>query len=562
MNSGIPNLCAIYTRKSSEEGLEQSFNSLHAQREACEAYIQSQKHEGWEVLQAHYDDGGFSGGNIERPGLKKLLSDISTGKVNTVVVYKVDRLTRSLADFAKIVESFDAKGVSFVSVTQQFNTTSSMGRLTLNVLLSFAQFEREVTGERIRDKVAASKKKGMWMGGNVPLGYDLINRSLIVNPEEAEQVRTIFQEYVRLGSVYELYKWLKANGIRSKVRTATTGRKLGGAAMSRGTLYHLLSNPIYVGKTAHQGKLFPGMHAAIVEPDLWERAANRLKDNRVSRQVSHNSPSERLLQDKLFSSSSERYTPTHAAKKGRRYYYYTLQYSKGPHSAATPRRLPAVEIEQIVVSQVQSLLRDPIQMADAYSDLSVRELKLLVAAGQHLAVQLADDISHEGMGFLRTILRSVQISEDNLRTEIDLLALKTIFLGESKEADHAAQSKDLISLVSPLQIRRRGSEVRLLLSAGECNREEPSLIRAIARARDWADKVVSGEVSNLADIVRLSGLDRHYAALLLKCASLSPQFISKVLAGKQRVELTVEGMSRNAEFDWKEQNFHETEKED
>jgi site-specific DNA recombinase len=554
MNPGKPTLCAIYTRKSSEEGLEQSFNSLHAQREACEAYILSQKHEGWEVLPTQYDDGGFSGGNIERPGLKKLLADISIRKVNTVVVYKVDRLTRSLADFAKIVESFDAKGVSFVSVTQQFNTTSSMGRLTLNVLLSFAQFEREVTGERIRDKVAASKKKGMWMGGNVPLGYDLINRNLIVNPVEAEQVRTIFREYVRLGSVYELYEWLKAKGISSKVRTATTGRKLGGAAMSRGTLYHLLSNPIYMGKTAHKGTLFPGLHAAIIEPDLWEKAVNRLKNNRVSRRVSHNSPSERLLTDKLFSSSGERYTPTHAAKKGRRYFYYTLQYSKGPHSAAAPRRLPAVEIEQIVVSQVQSLLRDPIQMADAYPDLSVRELKLLVAAGQHLAVQLADHISHEGMRFLRTILRSVKISEDNLRTEIDRIALKANFLGKSKGPDHSAQSKDLICLVSPLEIRRRGSEVRLVLSAGEIIREQPSLIHAIARARDWADKIIAGELSTLSEIVHLSGLDRHYAARLMQCAALSPQIAANVLNGRQPVELTVAGMIQNLTLDWNTQS--------
>jgi site-specific DNA recombinase len=550
MNSGKPILCAIYTRKSSEEGLEQSFNSLHAQREACEAYILSQKHEGWQVLPTPYDDGGFSGGNIERPGLKKLLSDISNGKVNTVVVYKVDRLTRSLADFAKIVESFDAKGVSFVSVTQQFNTTSSMGRLTLNVLLSFAQFEREVTGERIRDKVAASKKKGMWMGGNVPLGYDLINRNLIVNREEAEQVRTIFREYVRLGSVYELYELLKTKGIRSKSRTAITGRKLGGAAMSRGTLYHLLSNPIYIGKTAHKGKLFPGLHAAITEPDLWEQAANRLKDNRVNRRVSRNTPSERMLANKLFSSSGARYTPTHAAKKGRRYFYYTLQYGKEPHSPSAPRRLPAVEIEQIVVSQVRALFGDPIRMADAYPSLSVRELKLLVAAAQHQAVQLADDISRESMRFLRIVLSSVHISEASLQIEIDRVELKTLFMGEPQEFDRAAALRDSLILACPLEIKRRGSEVRLVLSAGEINGEEPSLIRAIARARDWADKIIAGELSTLGDIVRLSGLDRHYAAHLLHCAALSPEFIGKILAGNQPIELTVATMSKNVTLDW------------
>lgn len=227
--------CAVYTRKSSEEGLDQSFNSLHAQREACEAYVLSQKHEGWEVVPVAYDDGGFSGGNMERPGLKKLLADISMGLIDTIVVYKVDRLTRSLADFAKIVESFDKKGVSFVSVTQQFNTTSSMGRLTLNVLLSFAQFEREVTGERIRDKVAASKKKGMWMGGFVPLGYDNVNHQLVVNPKEADTVRSIFLRYLNLRSVTLFQDELREQGVRSKQRTTMDGRQLGGAVLSRGT---------------------------------------------------------------------------------------------------------------------------------------------------------------------------------------------------------------------------------------------------------------------------------------------------------------------------------------
>ena len=244
--------CAVYTRKSSEEGLDQSFNSLHAQREACEAYVLSQKHEGWEVAPTEYDDGGFSGGNMDRPGLKKLLADIAARRVDTVVVYKVDRLTRSLADFAKIVEQFDGQGVSFVSVTQQFNTTSSMGRLTLNVLLSFAQFEREVTGERIRDKIAASKRKGMWMGGSVPLGYDLNNRTLTVNEAEAEQVRTIYETYLELGCVSRLRDRLEELGIRSKSRISGTGRASGNAVFSRGSLYEMLQNPLYLGEIRHK----------------------------------------------------------------------------------------------------------------------------------------------------------------------------------------------------------------------------------------------------------------------------------------------------------------------
>src|ERR1700678_4309930 len=266
-----PNRCAIYTRKSSEEGLEQSFNSLAAQREACRAFILSQKHEGWTVLKDVYDDGGISGGTMDRPALKQLLSDIQEGKVNTVVVYKVDRLTRSLTDFAKIIEIFDSNSVSFVSVTQQFNTTSSMGRLTLNVLLSFAQFEREITGERIRDKIAASKRKGIWMGGMVPLGYDCVNRELVVCGAEADTVREIFRQYVRLGCITKLKQHLEQEDARLPLRTDGTGKTIGGGLISRGHLYKILSSPIYLGRLTHKGQAHAGLHDPIVDQETWDR---------------------------------------------------------------------------------------------------------------------------------------------------------------------------------------------------------------------------------------------------------------------------------------------------
>ena len=247
--------CAIYTRKSSEEGLEQAFNSLDAQREACAAYIVSQRHEGWTALPTVYDDGGISGGTLDRPALQRLLIDIAAGKVDLVVVYKVDRLTRSLGDFAKIVDVFDAQGVSFVSITQQFNTTTSMGRLTLNMLLSFAQFEREVTGERIRDKIAASKRKGMWMGGTVPFGYDIVDRKLVINAAEADTVRLIFQRYLEVGTVLDLQAALIAEGVRGKDRSGAPGGPLG-----RGALYTLLQNRLYRGETVHKDAVYPGEH--------------------------------------------------------------------------------------------------------------------------------------------------------------------------------------------------------------------------------------------------------------------------------------------------------------
>src|SRR4030088_3268184 len=271
--------CAIYTRKSSEEGLEQEFNSLHAQREACEAFIKSQRHEGWICLPQAYDDGGLSGATLDRPALQQLLADIQAGKIDAVVTYKVDRLTRSLADFAKIVEIFDAKGVSFVSVTQQFNTTTSMGRLTLNVLLSFAQFEREVTGERIRDKIAASKKKGMWMGGVPPLGYQCRDHKLIVIPREAETVQHIFRRYAALGSVRLLQQELDGAGIRSKSWVSTAGRCWGGKPLARGALYTMLRDRIFRGEIVHKDQSYPGEHEAIIDPALWDAVQARIAEN-------------------------------------------------------------------------------------------------------------------------------------------------------------------------------------------------------------------------------------------------------------------------------------------
>ena len=302
--------CAIYTRKSSEEGLEQAFNSLDAQREACAAFVLSQKHEGWVVLPALYDDGGFSGGTMDRPALQRLLGDIRAGKVDVVVVYKIDRLTRSLFDFAKIVEAFDARGVSFVSITQQFNTTTSMGRLTLNVLLSFAQFEREVAGERIRDKIAASKKKGMWMGGLPSLGYDVQNRKLVVNEEEAGTVVHIFRRYVELRSVRVLQAELDAAGIRSKRRILADGTPFGGQKLSRGALYLMLQNRIYRGEITHKGNAYPAEHQPIVDKVLWDQVQAILAENRVDRATGADAKQPSLLAGLIFDESGERLTPS------------------------------------------------------------------------------------------------------------------------------------------------------------------------------------------------------------------------------------------------------------
>ena len=351
--------CAIYTRKSTEEGLDQHFNSLDAQREACEAYIRSQAGEGWKALSEHYDDGGFSGGNLDRPAMRKLLSDIDAGKVDVIVVYKVDRLTRSLMDFANVVERLDARGVSFVSVTQAFNTTTSMGRLTLNVLLSFAQFEREVTGERIRDKIAASKAKGMWMGGNVPLGYDLGERRLVVNEVEAEQVRHIFSRYLELRSGVKLVRELRAAGIVSKCWTSKSGHKRGGQPFACGPLYYLLQNRIYVGEVCHREQRHAGEHDAIVGSKLFEAVQLAIAENRQTRKERPTRSTECMLAG-LVCDSRGKALPTSFSygRAGRLYRYYVIG-SLDPSRTSTdkPQRIPAGPLERLVQHSVGQLFQ-------------------------------------------------------------------------------------------------------------------------------------------------------------------------------------------------------------
>lgn len=348
--------CAVYTRVSTDAGLEQDFNSLDAQREACEAYIKSQTHEGWRLIKTQFDDGGFSGGNMDRPALQSLLSKIRERQLDVIVVYKVDRLTRSLADFAKLVELFDANGVSFVSVTQSFNTTSSMGRLTLNVLLSFAQFEREVTGERIRDKIAASKKKGMWMGGVVPLGYKVVDRRLFVVHEEAETVRLVFQRYCELRSLPALQRDLRAQGIITRQRTLATGRTIGGIPFMVGALVSLLRNRTYRGEINHRGKSYPGEHDAIVEGDVFDEVQAILDANRRG-QRDYWRNSDALLIGKIFDDRDNRMTPSYAIKKGVRYRYYVsaavVQGNK--EGAGSVTRVAAQDIEDRVLAALREI---------------------------------------------------------------------------------------------------------------------------------------------------------------------------------------------------------------
>ncbi|MBZ5501454.1 MAG: recombinase family protein [Acidobacteriia bacterium] len=549
--------CAIYTRKSSEEGLEQSFNSLEAQQEACRAYILSQKHEGWTALNTRYDDGGFSGGTMERPALKQLLDDILGGKVETVVVYKVDRLTRSLSDFSKIIEVFDSHGVSFVSVTQQFNTTTSMGRLTLNVLLSFAQFEREVTGERIRDKIAASKRKGMWMGGAVPQGYDCVERRLIINPREASIVRTIFREYLRLGCVSELKRYLDQKQIRSKARVSAAGRTYGGATYSRGALYHLLNNRIYIGEIAHRGKAHPGLHEAIVPRELWNRVAARLGENNQAHRIKKSQSTQSLLTGKLFDSNGIRFTPTHAVKNAKRYRYYTSQ-TVIQQAGIKPviSRFPAQELEQFVTSQVRLLLRTPSKCTAGMKNSPVKGAA--TERSEEMAsrwTKLETSKQHE---FVRNILRRVTVGQTTVWIEIDRISLLATLLGQRPEAlrPECARNLGILRLTGEFQVLRRGGELRVISPHGDLSfqgKRVPSLVKAVARARDWYERIVAGEVTTISQLAQKSGLTRRYIRRILQCGYLSPQIIEALLTGKHRPNLTLKQFLRGVPLNWREQ---------
>jgi site-specific DNA recombinase len=549
--------CAIYTRKSSEEGLEQSFNSLDAQREACRAFILSQKHEGWTALNDRYDDGGFSGGTMDRPALNQLLNNIKDAKIDTVVVYKVDRLTRSLSDFAKIVEILDAHKVSFVSVTQQFNTTSSMGRLTLNVLLSFAQFEREVTSERIRDKIAASKKKGMWMGGMVPLGYDCVERRLVVNQVEVDTVRRIFREYLRLGCVTKLKDFMHRRKTYSKVRTSNTGRKYGGATYSRGALHHLLRNRIYLGEIVHRNQHFPGKHNAIISQKLWDQVQARLHANDQARRTGKSSSTPSSLCGRLFDANGVRFTPTHSVKNGKRYSYYTSQ-SVIQRSGSKPviARFPAQELEQLVNSRLHLLLQTPDEITARMKESPSRD------AIRERAVDLAKEwprleISRQ-QELIRRFVRRITVGQTKLWMEVDRTNLLTYLLGRDSEAPASLRTRELdnLRLSSDFKVLRRGSELRVVSPDGGSSSGStpvPALVKAVVRARGWYDCIVAGEIRTIGKLAQKSGLTRRYVRRILQCATLSPQVTEALLTGEHRPDLVLKEILLRVPLSWREQ---------
>ena len=541
--------CAIYTRKSSEEGLEQGFNSLDAQREACAAYILSQASEGWQLIPEDYDDGGLSGGTLERPALQRLLAHVAAGRIDIIVVYKVDRLTRSLLDFAKLVEAFDAAGTSFVSVTQSFNTTTSMGRLTLNMLLSFAQFEREVTAERIRDKIAASKARGMWMGGIPPLGYRPDGRSLAIEEDHAALVRDIFARYLKLTNVRLVADTLARDRLHTPQRATGKGRRYGGCAFTRGQLYAILRNPIYAGDIAHKGTRYPGNHPAIIERETWEKVQQQLSDNvRGVRQTRQARAS--LLAGLLFDETGTPLIAVHTNKGRQRYRYYAQRAPNGANLAqwSSSIRLPAREIEQVVIRELTSLIDDPATLMERCC-LPVPPDVYARIAGHSMMRQ--KQMLEWGNAQMRALVTRIVVYPDRIAIEIRAAALVDLFGIDGSALMHTIRHN------VPARLRRTGMVVRLVQDDGmtaSSSLPDPVLIRLLVKAQRWWKELCSG-TCDIAALARREQLSPSYITRVVRLAFLAPGIVDAITEGRLRAGVDSKALLATGAVpsDWREQ---------
>ena len=528
--------CAIYTRKSTEEGLDQDFNSLDAQREACDAYIQSQRSLGWMVVPKQYDDGGISGGTLERPALKMLLADIEAGRVDLIVVYKVDRLTRSLMDFSKIIETFDAKDVSFVSVTQQFNTANSMGRLTLNMLLSFAQFEREVTAERIRDKIAASKRKGMWMGGLPPLGYDVRDKKLIVNQDEATIVRQLFGHYLELKSVRRLK--IEADRLKFKTkRRVRKDRETGCKSFTRGHLYYLLHNPIYVGETAHKGEVFPGQHEAIIDRYIWDEVQRLMKEQAPERASKVNINRRCLLTGLVFDETGDRLCPSYAKKDGRIHaYYISKRLMSGSGKCGSGWRVPAKSLEGAIFSAVTAVLEDEKEWVNLLDtrDLSTIDYKEARVQVSRFKSELSSGQVIEMRGAIRKLVYKIAIQPGSA----SIIFVKDVLNTQAGRTESLPGYEHHFSF----QTRRCGIETRIVLggiASPEAHLDQ-NLIAAVNRSFRWWKLLTEEDGWSIQKLAKLDHMDASDVTRFLPLAFISPHIVEAILNGQQPVDLTLE----------------------
>ncbi len=530
--------CAIYTRVSTESGLDQDFNSLDAQYDAAQAYIRSQAHAGWTLVRTRYDDGGFSGGSIDRPALQQLLDDIRAHRINVIVVYKVDRLTRSLADFAKLVELFDTHGVSFVSVTQQFNTTTSMGRLTLNVLLSFAQFEREVTSERIRDKIGASKRKGLWVGGVVPLGYQAKDRKITVVANEAKTVRHIFRRYLDLGSLNALLADLRKTGIKTKLRPLSNGRTIGGISFTRGSLAAFLRNRFYIAEVRYNGEVFPGEQPAILDRALFDAVQSKL-DRQRTNHAKARQQSQSLLMGRIFDERGNRMTPSYAVKNAVRYrYYISAALIQGqPDKAAKLNRVPATEIEQLILSAVRKHL----------------------AGKPHNKVQAKDPHSLNDKELISAYVTRVDVKQDHLAVQ---LSAKSERDSATQDRRHSAEldepvHRDPYVLFVPWKKSPSKRPREIMLPAGTSSHHDPrpiraetraKLVTAIAKGRHWLDQL-TGSVTNVEQIAAAENCTVRQINMTISLAFLAPRLVQAAVDGRLPRGIGIANL-RDAPAEW------------
>ena len=553
--------CAIYTRKSSEEGLDQEFNSLHAQREACESYIHSQRHEGWQLHPDLYDDGGYSGGNIERPALTRLLQDLKSGLVNIIVVYKIDRLSRSLSDFVRMIEIFDKHNASFVSVTQQFNTSTSMGRLTLNVLLSFAQFEREVTGERIRDKIAASARKGMWTGGPVPLGFDVIDKKLVVNATEAHTIQHIYNRYLALGCVRKLKADLDLENYVSKKRVTRSG-ETGGVAFGRGALYTLLKNPLYIGKIRHHDKVYDGQHLGIVEPDTWNQVQQQLEANRQLRRCRVRASEPSLLANLIYDDKGNRMSPSHGTRnKNRRYRYYvsqaTLKYKD--KQAGSVSRISAQAIESLVIQELQDILGNGTQLMDLNRtlDLAPSQTEVMIETGRRIVNEWDKQFPQQQLEILTKAVKRVTVGKNRVTLVLSKTGLSDLLEIQHKPSCDTDEVSDEITIDREVRYQRYGIESKLIIEGQSPGAAHPRTIKAIQQALDnalrWNKHLVDGETASMKELATRHDVTQRYVAHLIKLAWLSPDIIKAIKQGRVPVTLSLDRLKKGFPLDWDQQ---------
>jgi DNA invertase Pin-like site-specific DNA recombinase len=585
--------CAVYTRVSTDHGLEQDFNSLDAQREASQAYIRSQAHEGWILARGRYDDGGYSGASLERPALQALLEEVRKRQIDVIVVYKVDRLTRSLADFAKLIELLDAHDVSFISITQSFNTTTSMGRLTLNMLLSFAQFEREVTGERIRDKIAASKKKGLWVGGVVPLGYKVVDRKLMIDEAEAPIVRLIFERYCALGSLIALMRELRERQVITRLRTLSSGRMIGGIVFTKGPLAYLLKNRMYLGEINHGQSSYPGEHPAIVDKAIFDKVQEILARNAAAKGYSQ-SRSQALLLGRLYDDRGHRMTPSFAMKRGVRYRYYVSRAVTEGQSdvAGSIVRVPAIDVEEAILEALNKLastvdskrwlsLLDPrLHVADkliGFPAIAPRDLaaptdapratsapsvvtstprstmtgrvstasKSAATSASYRASAPLPATASESCRLIEAVVESAAIRDGSI--EIALTRDAATIVGEETVVTAWRKPPPRVSreLIPPIEgghpdERAMRSDTKIKLLAG------------IAKARALLDELIAGRVLDIADLAQREKRSVRSTSMQVSLAFLAPSLVQAI--ADNRLPRGI-GLTRLADLpnDWSQQ---------